>query len=94
MMAREAAISQGAASPPAIRMGMISGATGGRKVDTLARVESTPLILAVLMGFWTLYAAAAFGYAQWGQAIVFTVLIVVLVFRPAGLLGQQLGERA
>jgi branched-chain amino acid transport system permease protein len=38
--------------------------------------------------------AAAFGYAQWGQAIVFTVLIVVLVFRPAGLLGQQLGERA
>ena len=38
--------------------------------------------------------AAARGYAQWGQAIVFTVLVIVLVFRPAGLLGQQLGERA
>ena len=32
MMARDRAISQGAASPPATRIGMISGATGGRKV--------------------------------------------------------------
>ena len=38
--------------------------------------------------------AASFGFARWGQALVFTVLILVLVFRPAGLLGQQLGERA
>jgi branched-chain amino acid transport system permease protein len=38
--------------------------------------------------------AAALGLFVWGQALVFAVLIVTLVFRPAGLLGQQLGERA
>jgi branched-chain amino acid transport system permease protein len=38
--------------------------------------------------------AAAKGQFIWSQALVFTVLILVLVFRPAGLLGQQLGERA
>ena len=37
--------------------------------------------------------AAAYGYNQWGQALVFAVLITTLVFRPTGLLGQQLGER-
>lgn len=39
-------------------------------------------------------AAVSFGFGRVGAAIVFVVLIVVLVFRPAGLLGQQLGERA
>ena len=29
-----------------------------------------------------------------GEALVFAVLIIVLVFRPSGLLGQALGERA
>jgi len=38
--------------------------------------------------------AAAFGYTRWGPAVVFGVLVIVLVFRPAGLLGQQVGERA
>jgi branched-chain amino acid transport system permease protein len=38
--------------------------------------------------------AAAFGLFVWGQALVFAVLIITLVFRPSGLLGQQLGERA
>jgi branched-chain amino acid transport system permease protein len=38
--------------------------------------------------------AAALGYGRWGPAIVFGVLVAVLVFRPAGLLGQQIGERA
>ncbi len=38
--------------------------------------------------------AAAMGQARWGPAIVFGALVVVLVFRPAGLLGQQVGERA
>ena len=32
--------------------------------------------------------------AQWTNAIVFGVLIAVLVFRPTGLLGQQLADRA
>ena len=39
-------------------------------------------------------AAAVFGYSRWSEAAIFVVLILVLVFRPAGLLGQQLGERA
>jgi branched-chain amino acid transport system permease protein len=34
------------------------------------------------------------GFSLWSEVAVFTVLILVLVFRPAGLLGQQLGERA
>ncbi len=37
--------------------------------------------------------AAAKGLFVWGQAAVFGVLIITLVFRPSGLLGQQLGER-
>jgi branched-chain amino acid transport system permease protein len=37
---------------------------------------------------------AQLGYGRWSEAFVFGVLILVLVFRPAGLLGQQLGERA
>jgi branched-chain amino acid transport system permease protein len=38
--------------------------------------------------------AAQLGVARWSSAIVFAVLIVVLVFRPSGLLGQPVGERA
>jgi len=37
---------------------------------------------------------ANFGYFVWAQAAVVLILIVTLVFRPAGLFGQQLGERA
>lgn len=32
--------------------------------------------------------------AQWTNAIVFAILISILVFRPTGLLGQQLADRA
>ncbi len=39
-------------------------------------------------------AAAQIGYARWTPAFVFGVLILVLVFRPSGLLGQPIGERA
>ncbi|MEP7360910.1 MAG: branched-chain amino acid ABC transporter permease [Chloroflexota bacterium] len=34
------------------------------------------------------------GLAVWAHAIVFAVLVVVLVFRPSGLLGTPIGERA
>ena len=37
---------------------------------------------------------AQLGYSRWAEAVVFAVLIIVLVVRPSGLLGQQLGERA
>jgi len=46
-----------------------------------------------LIGFIEVITAQL-GYGQWAEAVVFAVLIIVLVFRPAGLLGQQLGERA
>ncbi len=32
--------------------------------------------------------------ANWTNAIVFGVLIAILVFKPTGLLGQQLAERS
>jgi branched-chain amino acid transport system permease protein len=38
--------------------------------------------------------ATNLGYSRWSEVGVFTVLILVLVFRPSGILGQQLGERA
>ena len=46
-----------------------------------------------LIGFIQV-AAVVVGISRWQQAMVFGVLIIVLVFRPSGLLGQQLGERA
>jgi branched-chain amino acid transport system permease protein len=46
-----------------------------------------------IIGFIEVGAAVA-GYNSWGPAIVFGTLVIVLVFRPAGLLGQQVGERA
>jgi branched-chain amino acid transport system permease protein len=33
------------------------------------------------------------GGAAWNEAIIFLVLILILVFRPSGLLGQQLPEK-
>ena len=38
--------------------------------------------------------AAQLGYSRWSEVAVFTVLILVLVFRPSGILGQAIGERA
>ena len=52
---------------------------------------------AVLGGFiigFIQVITAQLGYSRWTEAVVFGVLIIVLVFRPSGLLGQQLGERA
>ena len=38
--------------------------------------------------------SAVYGYGRWSEAVVFSVLVIVLVFRPTGILGQQLAERA
>src|SRR4051794_27045934 len=46
-----------------------------------------------IIGFIEVGAAVA-GFNRWGPAIVFGVLVIVLVFRPSGLLGQHTGERA
>jgi branched-chain amino acid transport system permease protein len=36
--------------------------------------------------------ATQLGYSRWSEVAVFTVLILVLVFRPSGILGQVLSE--
>ena len=38
--------------------------------------------------------ASSLGYTRWSRVPRVPVLTFVLVFRPAGILGQQLGERA
>ena len=38
--------------------------------------------------------ASVFGYGRWSEAAVFTTLVLVLIFRPTGILGQQLADRA
>ena len=46
-----------------------------------------------IIGFLEVNSTVA-GFSRWSEAVVFSVLVLVLVFRPTGLLGQQLGERA
>jgi branched-chain amino acid transport system permease protein len=38
--------------------------------------------------------STVFGFGRWSEAAVFTTLVLVLVFRPTGILGQQLADRA
>jgi Branched-chain amino acid ABC-type transport system, permease components len=38
--------------------------------------------------------AANLGISRWSEVAIFAVLILVLVFRPSGLFGQAVGERA
>src|SRR6476660_7855523 len=48
---------------------------------------------AIVIGFINAFSDRYFS-ANWTNAIVFGVLIAILVFRPTGLLGQQLADRA
>jgi branched-chain amino acid transport system permease protein len=38
--------------------------------------------------------ASSLGYSRWSEFLVFMILTLVLIFRPTGILGQQLGDRA
>jgi branched-chain amino acid transport system permease protein len=38
--------------------------------------------------------ASALGFSRWSEFLVFLILTFVLIFRPTGILGQQLGDRA
>jgi branched-chain amino acid transport system permease protein len=38
--------------------------------------------------------AFVYDYGRWSEAFVFTTLVLVLIFRPTGILGQQLADRA
>jgi branched-chain amino acid transport system permease protein len=46
------------------------------------------LVIGLVQGFWDGYFDSA-----WTQVIIFTILILVLVFRPTGLLGAQVPEK-
>jgi len=35
-----------------------------------------------------------YGYGRWSEAVVFSTLVLVLIFRPTGILGQQTADRA
>ena len=45
-----------------------------------------------MIGFIEVMTAQYIGF-QWAEVTIFSVLILVLIFRPTGLLGQQLPER-
>ena len=49
------------------------------------------LLGGLLLGLVENYGSAIFG-GQWKDVIAFTVLLVVLMFRPTGLLGESLGK--
>jgi len=38
--------------------------------------------------------SSVFGVGRWSEAAVFGALVLVLIFRPTGILGQQLADRA
>jgi branched-chain amino acid transport system permease protein len=46
-----------------------------------------------VIGFLEVFAQV-FGYGRWTEAVVFGALVLVLIFRPTGILGQQLADRA
>ena len=64
-----------------------SAVLGG--IGNLAGAVAGALVLGQINAFSDRYLSA-----NWTNAIVFAVLIAVLVFKPTGLLGQQLADRA
>jgi branched-chain amino acid transport system permease protein len=74
------------------------GFNAGLKAFTSAVVGGIGNITgAVLGGFMIGFIenfAASLGLTRWAELSVFATLTLVLVFRPAGILGQQVGERA
>jgi branched-chain amino acid transport system permease protein len=49
------------------------------------------LLGGILLGLVENYGSAIFG-GQWKDVIAFTMLLIVLMFRPTGLLGESLGK--
>ncbi len=74
------------------------GFSAGLKAFTAAVLGGIGNLAGAVLGGFIIgfleVGATAFGFTRWSQAIIFGVLILVLVFRPAGILGQQVGERA
>jgi branched-chain amino acid transport system permease protein len=74
------------------------GLNAGLKAFTAAVLGGIGNITGAVLGGFIIgfmeVLASALGFPRWTQFLVFTLLALVLVFRPAGILGQQLGERA
>ena len=47
-----------------------------------------------VIGFIEVLSPRSIGYGHWSEAAVFGALVLVLVFRPTGILGQPSGDRA
>jgi branched-chain amino acid transport system permease protein len=75
-----------------------NGYIAGLKAFTAAVLGGIGNIAGAMVGGFAIGLIESFGamYIQqaWANAIVFAVLILVLVFRPTGLLGQRVAERA
>ena len=75
---------------------IVGGALGGGRgaaVGAIVGATTGAAIGGFIIAFIEVFAAHL-GLARWSEVAVFTVLILVLVFRPSGILGQALGERA
>jgi branched-chain amino acid transport system permease protein len=60
-------------------------------IGNLAGAVLGGLLIGVIQG---LNDGAAYGFGQkWSQTVVFTILILVMVFRPTGILGQPTVEK-
>src|SRR3546814_9181627 len=49
--------------------------------------------LGLLLGIMENYGQAVFG-TQWRDVVAFVLLVLVLLFRPTGILGESLGKRS
>jgi branched-chain amino acid transport system permease protein len=75
-----------------------TGFIAGLKAFTAAVLGGIGNITGAVLGGFLIgfveVAAAQLRISRWSEALIFGVLIIVLVFRPSGLLGQPIGERA
>jgi branched-chain amino acid transport system permease protein len=75
----------------------VNGFTVGLKAFTAAVLGGIGNIIGaalggLLIGILEAYATQLFG-DKWTDVVVFAILVLVLVFRPSGLLGQQVPEK-
>ncbi|HUP82605.1 MAG TPA: branched-chain amino acid ABC transporter permease [Candidatus Limnocylindria bacterium] len=75
-----------------------TGFSAGLKAFTAAVLGGIGNITGAVLGGFIIgfieVLSAQLSISRWSEALVFGVLIIVLVFRPSGLLGTPIGERA
>ena len=74
------------------------GFRGGLYAFTAAVLGGVGNISGAFMGGMIIGLVAAFSDFQfdprWTQAVVFGILVLILIFKPTGLLGEETSERA